>query len=181
MLKRAFAVAALVSACACASKPYSARVFAGTLEFLYTQQAPLGPQEIRGDSHARYWDPLVAFAARRNVDVITLTFPNPTQKGGFSALHRLIGISEQLSPNEQVATLVHELGHVLSPGGLSRMNEDVFAEGVAVIVMKRLGLDIRMESAGYFLDGASICACAPMRTLAPKIDAAAALILKEIQ
>jgi hypothetical protein len=181
MLKRLLVGCALVAgATACAARPFTARTFAGTLDFLYTNNAPIGTSEIKGDSHARFWEPLVNEAAAHQVMVLTVALPEGNM-GRYSPTRRIILINEELGPNARVATLLHELGHVFEPPGLTDYGSDVFAETVAVVVAKEIGLDIRMHSAGYFLFHARESAGDHIRQLALAIDLAVKHLLDQLE
>jgi hypothetical protein len=179
MLKRFVLGCAMAATAACATGPYSARSFAGSLDFLYDNVAPIGFTKIKGDSHAHYWTPLVNEAMAHGVMVLVVDLPEGTM-GRYSPSRQVILVNKALEPNARVATLLHEIGHVLEPVGLSMFEGDVFAETVSVVTAKRLGLDITMHSAGYFLADAPSSGAAVVRRLAPYINIAVEHLVAEL-
>jgi len=63
---------------------------------------------------------------------------------------RQIAIDERLSWNARFEVLAHEAGHVLQPQGLTQIEGEVFAEGVAYLVLRHYGHD-RIELHAYYL------------------------------
>jgi len=104
---------------------------------------------IPGDSHAAYIPKLEAFAETQGV--LVLSYPGAESDWGtFNHITGIIWINSTMSPNQQVATLVHEIGHVLQPAELGIGGPaDVFAEAVSFIYCNRIGLDTAHSSFAY--------------------------------
>ena len=64
--------------------------------------------------------------------------------------NKAILLEASLSVDATVATFIHELGHVLQPDELKEEEAQIFAEAVAFLVCKELGLDLRAVSFPYF-------------------------------
>lgn len=179
MLTRLAASVALLLTVSCGATTYTARTFAANLNFLRTSPDFLSPPHISGDSHAQWLLPLVKLAAAHGVRVTIREFPIDAW-GLYSPTYQFIAINRELSLNAQVATLAHELAHVLEPAELTRFQSDVFAESVAVLVMGQLGLNTTLASASYFLFNSTTDVAAEVRRQAPEIDRTVAYILKEL-
>lgn len=110
---------------------------------------------IPGDSHAEYLPKLYAAAQARGVEVELITFEVNVLEGemmwGFyDGMGKLL-IEKSLSKNEQVATIVHELGHHIAPVELDGTQDgQVFAEALSAIVCEGIGLDTITAVRTYF-------------------------------
>lgn len=87
--------------------------------------------------------------------------------GVFYTTERTIAVLDQLAPDMQVKTLLHEWAHGLrSPDDTrSRDIEEMVAESTAYVVASHFGLDTRSHSAGYVAswsqgDGTAVLALA---------------------
>jgi antirestriction protein ArdC len=117
---------------------------------------PIAP--IDGDGLADLYDPLVALAGEIGVTVVMGGVP--AGAGGVFRPDRLeIGlrpVSAQVSPNHQVKTLIHEVGHALvrlekeeQDPALTYSEEEVVVECVAFTVCSAVGLDTSGFSVPY--------------------------------
>lgn len=110
---------------------------------------PLDPpvREIDGDELAPVLPCLVELARQIGSQVVFEAISG--QRRGYYVLEsRLIAVSQDISPNAQVKTLIHELSHALlraEPGegdrALERPEEELVVELVAFTVCGSLGLD----------------------------------------
>lgn len=115
--------------------------------------------DIKGDSHVLYLGKLITRATDIGVTVVFVqrlkADNNQEMLWGYTVFEdKMIFISTSLSLDAQLATLFHELGHMLQPKDLfPGKNHDhdaqVFAESVSVLACQELGLDITPSSFGY--------------------------------
>lgn len=101
---------------------------------------------IPGDSKEAYFQKLV------NISPLPVMLSLPPKQ--FESLWGLtdgdfIWINSKLSPNGRVATLAHELGHVMQPSGLTAKEGDIFAETVSLLFCQSIGLDVSLSSFTY--------------------------------
>ncbi len=163
----------------------TAMTVASQLRLFETHNVPYQPvRHIPGDSHQRYFKPLVALAASLDVHVLLADDLQPPELWGF---HKggLIVLRGTLSPNGLVATLLHEIGHVVQPYSYtsSRLEREVFAETVSYLVCQRLGLDIGQASLAYMrpnnAEARAIILSALVRQCR-QIDTAVAFIMQKL-
>jgi hypothetical protein len=142
--------------------------------------------DVGGDSHAAYLERLENYLKRRNLPVVVQPGLSGDQFDfdarkllGYNAGDRVY-LNAELSINGRFATLVHELGHTMQPKALNGSeNGQVFAETLAYLVCKAVGLDTWQSSALYlqqFDDRHRVVV-----RYSREIDAAVETILKEIQ
>ncbi len=137
------------------------------LESSIHRQAEIGAispehvKDISGESHLKYFKPLLKYANSKGVIVKVMNedFLNQMALGGPETLWgyyddstKTIWLNPELSSNAAVATLAHELGHFFQPRELDT-NEDgqAFAEAVSWIVCHRIHLNIDESSMSYML------------------------------
>jgi hypothetical protein len=118
-------------------------------------------KDINGESHLKYFDPLLKYANSKGVTVKVMNkaFMEQMELGGTETLWgyyddstKIIWLNPQLSSNAAVATLAHELGHFFQPRELDTSEDgQVFAEAVSWIVCNRLHLNINESSMSYML------------------------------
>jgi len=63
---------------------------------------------------------------------------------------REIQINTTLTPAEKVFALAHEAAHILEPQGLSQPESETFSHAVAVEVLDRMGMDVRLAARFHF-------------------------------
>jgi hypothetical protein len=141
--------------------------------------------EIPGNSHVYLMPRLVEAGRKRGLLGVTfLHFPDafpewPFLWGYYEKKSKVLLIEMTLTPNSQVATIIHEMGHHLQPAGLGGSEGQVFAETVAYLVCKRLGLDTFKSSATYlrqFQHRFSVT-----QRFAKEIDAAVEALVRDIK
>lgn len=146
----------LVVSFACASAPRSPRSLEALTQLQVRQRAGLyHAQEwsVAGDSHKATFDRLRTWANDRGIFVLDapldrkslLGYANRSQYLGW-----LVLINENLPPNNQLYTLLHELAHVYGPlKVLGAPAGETFAELVAGMVCQNLGLDVWRQTTAY--------------------------------
>jgi antirestriction protein ArdC len=119
-----------------------------------TEGEPLGdsprPAPIEGDSHAGLIGPLEAFARERGYEVVRKRLPE--RMGGYcDEGARRIAVSEALSGNGQVRTLLHELAHTygIDYRHYERGVAEAICEAATAIACRSLGLDTDLASVPY--------------------------------
>jgi antirestriction protein ArdC len=119
-----------------------------------TEGEPLGepprPAPIDGDSRADLIEPLEAFARRRGYGVVRERLPEGM--GGWCDLDAArIALSESLSPNGEVRTLIHELAHTywIDYRRYERGVAEAIVEAATAISCRSLGLDTDLASVPY--------------------------------
>jgi len=72
-------------------------------------------------------------------------------EGYTNSIQKLVFINNTREPLTQLATLVHELAHILlhNPTQLSRDEQEFEAESVAYVVLKSLGIEIGQSAFAY--------------------------------
>jgi antirestriction protein ArdC len=119
-----------------------------------TEGEPLGEPPraapVTGDSHADLIPPLEAFAGRRGYRVARERLPEGM--GGWCDLDAgRIALSESLSPNGEVRTLIHELAHTywIDYRRYDRGVAEAICETATAIACRSLGLDTDLASVPY--------------------------------
>lgn len=139
------------------------------------QPAPLDPpiRDVGGDELAPTWMPLVALGEQIGSTVALAAIDGD---GAYTHATRAITINAQLSVNQQVLALCHELAHALvradrqdADPTLDYAGEEWAAECVAFVVCRSLGVDTQANSVPYL---ATYLESAPVGT----IERTAALI-----
>lgn len=104
-------------------------------------------EPLEGDSHEGYKEALETFAAELGHPV---SYQDTGNKGGWCAKDEIV-IDETASPNQQVATLVHELAHAMGIDykDYSRHQAEVIVESVAYTVCRSIGLETSKSSVAY--------------------------------
>jgi antirestriction protein ArdC len=140
--------------------------------------APLDPPivPLEGDELGWAWGPLVELAATVSCVVEVERLPE-RYDGYFLPERRIISISDRHATNHQVATLVHELGHLLLraerededyPFGYS--GEELVVESVAYTVCGSIGLDTAANSIPYMASWAEQASIDTIELAAATID-----------
>jgi antirestriction protein ArdC len=143
------------------------------------------PREpLRGDSHAELLGPLERLAGELGYEVYYWPLAGP--EGVCDYRRRRISVDERLAANARVATLVHELGHVLVEselaGGeaLTKELEELVVEAVAYVALAGGGLDTGRDSVPYIASWQGHNALEQLRRAAELIDALARRIEQAI-
>lgn len=105
------------------------------------------PMQLQTAEHGALLDAIEAvipFTVRRVADL-------RGANGVFHTRDRIIALVNQLAPDMQVKTLLHEWAHGLRPADDTRPRdaEEVVAESTAYVVASHFGLDTRSYSVGY--------------------------------
>jgi antirestriction protein ArdC len=140
--------------------------------------APLDPPilALEGDELAWAWSPLVDLAGEIGCSVTVERLPNGYD-GYYQSHQQLISISGLHSPNHRVATLVHEVGHLVLraereaddyPFGYC--GEELVVESVAFTVCGSLGLDTSVNSVPYMASWAEGASMETIESAAATID-----------
>ena len=107
---------------------------------------------LHGGDFAQMWQRL---AGESPVPVEEQPIEKPGLMGFYEPLRGAITINAAQSPNQKLATLLHELGHYagLPPGQTPRIahkgQEEVIAEVTGFVLSERLGLDTKDQSLHY--------------------------------
>jgi Zincin-like metallopeptidase len=119
-------------------------------------EPPIAP--IEGDGLAVLFEPLRGLASSLGVAVVTANVPAGAG-GVFRPASKEIGllpVSSEVSPNQQVKTLIHELAHALvrldrqdEDPQLAYAEEEVVVECVAYTVCSGVGFDVSGFSVPY--------------------------------
>ena len=119
-----------------------------------TEGEPLGepprPAPVEGDSHAHLIEPVEAFARSRGYAVVRQRLPEGM--GGWCDLDAgRIALSESLSANGEVRTLIHELAHTywIDYHHYERGVAEAICEAATAIACRALGLDTDLASVPY--------------------------------
>jgi hypothetical protein len=111
-----------------------------------------GDWAVSGASHAPQLARLEDWAAQEGMLVLTARL-TPKQLLGHVSYSRFLGwvilLNRDLSPNNRLYTLLHELGHVYAPEGIGTDAQEVFAEMVSASVCERLGLNVWPQTTAY--------------------------------
>lgn len=148
------------------------------------------PKMIGGDNLKPYLEPIKAMIERRNIRIIDMSeydLDYTPKKGtvlwGYADIDRhYLFIDNNIGTNAVVATLLHEFGHFLQPIKYTDANASdgqAFAEAISVLVCEKLGLDISKASYPYMVTPEFEYE-KTLQFYAPQIDAAVAMILKEL-
>ncbi len=139
---------------------------------------PLDPpiREITGDDLAPTIPILVALASEIG-SVVELETISGNRQGYYELESRRIAIREDISPNAQAKTLIHELSHALlraepskEDPKLTRAAEELVVESVAYTVCGALGLDSSGYSIPYLASWAAREDIATLERTATLID-----------
>jgi antirestriction protein ArdC len=118
---------------------------------------PEGPEpaELRGDRLKQHRQPLEALAAKLGYRVDYQ--PLDHARGLCDLNERRITIDRDLSVDDQVATLIHELAHAqgIDYQAFSRAEAEVIVETAAGIVLLGLGVEVDTRSIPYIAGWAS--------------------------
>lgn len=109
----------------------------------------LSYEPLSGDSHAHYRAALEAVARDGGYEV---TYCDTGRAGGSADLvAKHIKIDQDAAPNQQVATLVHEITHTrgIDYTSFTREEAEVIVEAVAYIVTASIGLAADARSVAY--------------------------------
>lgn len=114
---------------------------------------PLDPppvEPVEGDSHAWAISSLERFAAELGLEVRRLALPEG-RDGFHDSEEMCIGLNESLSPNGEVAVLIHEEAHALGVDykRFKRGRAEAIVECAAYMVCARIGLDVAASSVPY--------------------------------
>ena len=131
-------------------------------------------EPITGDSHADLLEPLRALVLELDCTLEIRATDSPAD-GWFDKTTRTVVIDEKLSLNAQVATLVHEIAHVMGIDyqSHSRPQAETLVESVAYTVCAGAGLDIAHASIPYIACWANDTDLGALRDFASDVDAVA--------
>src|SRR4051794_29861429 len=133
---------------------------------------PIAP--VEGEDLAWAFPPLVGLAGRIGAAVALGRLPK--DGGGYFDPHtRRIGINAAAWTNQQVKTLVHELGHALlradgEKPSLSYAEEELVVESIAFTVCGSMGLDASSYSVPYLTSWAEEAELETIQAAAGTID-----------
>lgn len=142
---------------------------------------PPGPAPLTGGSHA-HLVPDLERGAREAGYAVERRGEQPVGTEGYvDHARRLIVLSDALSPNGQVAVLVHELAHVHGARyrDFGRAGAEVVAETAAFVVLSGAGLDTGRQSVPY-VAGWADAAPKEMAAYAEAVHRIAALIERDL-
>jgi hypothetical protein len=110
----------------------------------------LPSEPITGDTHQRLLNPLCLLAGDLGYEVRFQMVPGRAN-GYCDYTQHLIVIDDDLAPNAQVRTLVHEIAHAygIASTEYGRSGAEVLVESVTYIVCGAIGLDTSGESIPY--------------------------------
>jgi hypothetical protein len=114
---------------------------------------------VRGDSHAAALERLEAWSAHKGIVIAPAPISEKNLLGhtSFSPYTGwIVLINRDLSTNNRLYTLLHELGHVLGPHNLSEDASEVIAEMVSAQVCQRIGLDVWPQTTAYLAINTSV-------------------------
>lgn len=140
----------MLSACATAPVPLSL----GALTRLQIQErAGLFPPDcgVDGHAHEAQYVTLAAWAERNNIVVAPAVLSRRNIRGsvqqGYGGWIVLIG--RDLSPDEKLYTLLHELGHIYGPRPPTDDDREMMAEMIAAMVCERIGMNVWPQTTCY--------------------------------
>jgi IrrE N-terminal-like domain len=143
------------------------------------------PREpLEGESHAGLLEALERLAGELGYEVRYRPLDGPD--GVCDYRRRRISIDEALAANARVATLVHELGHVLvksepaGDDGLTKGLEELVVEAVVYVAFAAAGLDTGRDSVPYIASWEGENALEQLQRTAELIDALARRIERAI-
>lgn len=124
--------------------------FEWDVKHLSTQHVPATFDQVTVHSagHERLLPALVAFAGARGYEVVQVELPDGFW-GLTSEKRHLIVISSMLNSEQQIISLLHELGHVLAPATVAEDQQEVYAQTFATLVGTQVGIDIYPTSLFY--------------------------------
>lgn len=139
---------------------------------------PPGSAPIVGDTHRLLLDPLVAFADSIGFTVTITDLSDRPEGGWCDPGAKEIVIDGSGSPNEQVATLVHEAAHACGIGyeEFGRCDAEVIVESATFCALDTLGLDTSPRSVAYVAGWGEGSDLEALRAHAQLIDAVATRI-----
>ena len=151
------------------------------------QPIPLDPPiaPVEGEDLAWAFPPLVGLAGR--IGAAVALEPLPKDVGGYFDPQRgRIGINTALWTNQQVKTLVHELGHALlradgEKPSFSYAEEELVVESIAFTVCGSMGLDASGYSVPYLTSWAEEAELEAIEAAAATIDRIAKRIEDELE
>ncbi len=107
---------------------------------------------LHGEEFAVTWQKCVALAP---VPVVEKSLEDPGLLGFYAPREGTITIQRDQSPDQKLATVLHELGHYAGhpPGEILRVEhrhtEEIVAEITGFVLAEKLGLDIKEQSLHY--------------------------------
>lgn len=176
---RVFVLCALLLA-GCASVGGSFQTLA-QLQLLQRLETLPEDWNVPGESHAKYLQTLTTWATKRQIQVVDTKFDDTTLAGRtvWKQSGTVVYLEQRLSANARLATLVHELAHVLHGTYLNKQAGEVYAELVAVQVCGALGLDISKQSAAYLRPRVEMSLqWSVAQTFGPQIDRIVPVLVK---
>jgi antirestriction protein ArdC len=144
---------------------------------------PIAP--VEGEDLAWAFPPLVELAGR--IGAAVALEPLPADVGGYFDPHtKRIGINRAGWINQQVKTLVHELGHALlradgEKPSFSYAEEELVVESIAFTVCGSMGLDASSYSVPYLTSWAEEAELETIQAAAATIDRIAKRIEDELE
>lgn len=174
MIARCVLFLALLACTGCASA-FNTTTFANSFR-LHQQLLPALPVPITGDTHAADFQELRRKAHSLGISV-TVSPSEGVLWGYYFQATRTIWVNDTLNADTQLATLAHELGHALQPAELDgTLESQVFAEAVAALYCKSVGLDIWRHSFSYLSGQGTLMTEHVLSAYAREIEAAVALL-----
>ena len=119
-------------------------------------ELPAPVDDLSGDDFREHLARLVAWAEEQQVPVRFID--TGSANGWYDPKESTISIKETNAPDEQLATLVHELIHWRGTGydNYQRDEAEMITEAAACIVLMGIGLDATAQSVQYVASWASI-------------------------
>lgn len=152
MRRRAIALLLGCLFTACASVPLPLSVTALTTMQL-RERAGLYPPccELPGASHTAQLAAVKRWADREGIVVTSADLHRRNLRGSTQAGYGgpVVLLDRSLSPNGELFTLLHELGHLYGPQPAIELEREVIAELIAAMVCQRLGLDVWPQATSY--------------------------------
>jgi hypothetical protein len=128
-------------------------------------------QPVTGDSHASFLRPLEVLAQKLGYSV-SFESLSPGLGGYCDKNRNHIAIRNDVAPNAQVRTLIHEIAHALGIGyeGYGREQAEVLVETATFIVSTSIGLDTTGASVPYVASWGEANAVAAIEAFAGVVD-----------
>src|SRR3982751_4101923 len=140
---RIAAVVLLVCSAACATASPTPVSLTRMMQLQLREQAGTYPDSwlIDGDTHAPQLAALIAWSERHGIVVTHASLKARHLLGSAQPGYGgwVVLLSQDISPDAQLRTLVHELGHVYGPKVSTENEREVIAELVSAMVCQRLG------------------------------------------
>jgi hypothetical protein len=137
---------------ACVSNPTPVSLTA-MMHVQIREQAGLYPPDwvVTGSAHAGQLATLKAWAEHNEI-VVTVAKLNTrhllgSTQPGYGGW--VILLSQDIEPDAQLRTLLHELGHVYGPKAPTEPEREVIAEMVSAMTCERLGLHVWPQATAY--------------------------------